>query len=372
MRSVTTRNSTPKSGNLVCDPESRGSNVLTYLTRVMRSVSAQRRLTCPQWLQRRAAAPFSRLRCCGRRPQRERLLILFLKAFDYVGESLSLEFAVSEVVSAMNEVAIDKTCFRSEISSSPRVLRRAIVASILSTTSVVSYAASEEIQVYLDDLRAPGQLGVDVHNNFAASGRSAPDYPGEQAPGKVYRLTPEFAYGLTKTTEFGFYLLSTRDLQGNLHGDGVKARIKYVAPHDLESGPFWGVNLEVGRSSRRVSETPWNTEIKGILGFRTDRWTLAINPNLDWSLSHGGGPVTGDVDLKANYAIDSKTQVGLESYNELGPLRHLSTSATNGRSVFAVVDKDFGKFDLNAGLGRGLSQAADKWVIKIIVGTNFN
>ena len=68
-------------------------------------------------------------------------------------------------------------------------------------------AAPEEIQVYLDDLRAPGQLGVDVHNNFVVSGRSTPDYPGEQAPAKVYRLTPEFAYGLSKTTELGLYLL---------------------------------------------------------------------------------------------------------------------------------------------------------------------
>jgi len=272
----------------------------------------------------------------------------------------------------MNEVGINKTSFRSGISSSLRVLQCAIVASTLSSTCVVSHAASEEIQVYLDDLRAPGQLGVDVHNNFAVSGRSAPDYPGEQAPGKVYRLTPEFAYGLNKTTELGFYLLTTRDMVGNLHSEGIKARIKYIAPHDLESGPFWGVNLEVGRSSRRVSETPWNAEVKGILGIRAGRWTLAVNPNVDWSLSQGGGPVTGDVDLKANYAIDSKTQLGIESYNEFGPLRHLSTSTMNGRTVFAVVDKDFGQFDINAGIGRGLSQAADKWVIKVIVGTNFN
>ena len=272
----------------------------------------------------------------------------------------------------MNEVAMDKICRRKRTSNSLRLLRRATLVSMLSTASVVAHAAPEEIQVYLDDLRAPGQLGVDVHNNFAVSGRSMPDYPGEQAPEKVYRLTPEFAYGLTQTTELGLYLLSTRDPQGNLHGDGIKARIKYIAPHDLERGPFWGANLEVGRSSRRVAETPWNAELKGIFGLRVDRWTLAANPNIDWSLSQGGGPVTGDVDFKANFAIDAKTQVGLESYNEFGPLRHLSTSATNARTVFAVVDKDFGRFDLNAGLGRGLSQAADKWVIKVILGTNFN
>jgi hypothetical protein len=251
------------------------------------------------------------------------------------------------------------------------ILRFALVAPFWLGVSLPCRAAPEEIQVYLDDLRAPGQLGVDVHNNFVVSGRTSAEYPGEQPPAKVYRLTPEFAYGLSSTTELGFYVLSTRDSDGKLHGDGVKGRIKYVAPHDAETGLFWGANLEVGRSSQRVSETAWNAEVKGILGYRTGPWTLAVNPNIDWSLSRGGGPVTGDVDMKFNYTLDKSTQIGIESYNELGPLRHLSTAATNSRTLFAVLDKDFGAFDLNAGLGRGVSQAADKWVVKFIVGTNF-
>jgi hypothetical protein len=245
------------------------------------------------------------------------------------------------------------------------------VLGLIAMASPACRAAPEEIQVYLDDLRAPGQLGVDLHNNFVVSGRSTPDYPGEQPPAKVYRLTPEFAYGVSPTTELGLYLLTTRDADGHLHGDGVKARVKYVAPHDAQSGLFWGANLEVGRSSRRVSETAWNAEVKGILGYRAGAWTVAVNPNVDWSLSAGGGPATGEVDLKVNYTLDPSTQVGIESYDELGPLRHLSTASTNARTVYAVLDKDFGRFDLNAGVGRGVATAADRWVVKFIVGTNF-
>ncbi len=244
-------------------------------------------------------------------------------------------------------------------------------ASFLLLSPFTALAAPEEIQVYLDDLRAPHQLGVDFHSNFVVSGRSTPDYSGEQPPAKVYRLTPEFAFGLSPTTELGFYLLSTRADDGRVHGDGVKARIKYIAPHDIEAGLFWGANFEIGRSSKRVSETAWNAEIKGILGYRTGPWTLAVNPNIDWSLSQTGGPATGQVDLKVNYTVDSKTQIGMESYNEFGPIRHLSTSASNSRILFAVLDRDFGAFDLNVGLGRGISQAADKWAIKFILGTNF-
>jgi len=258
--------------------------------------------------------------------------------------------------------------------AAPRVGRRCAVlpavVGLLALAPPASRAAQEEIQVYMDDLRAPGQLGVDVHNNFVVSGRATPDYPGEQPPAKVYRLTPEFAYGLSSTTELGAYLLTSRDPDGHVHGDGVKARIKFVAPHDAQAGPFWGANLEAGRSSRRVCETAWNAELKGIAGYRMGAWTTAVNPNLDWSLSKGGGPVTGDVDLKLNHALSARTQIGIESYNELGPLRHLSTAGTNARTVFGVLDTDFGTFDLNIGVGRAISQSADRWVVKFIVGTN--
>ena len=233
------------------------------------------------------------------------------------------------------------------------------------------HAASEEIQVYMDDMRAPGQLGVDVHNNYVASGRRQAEYAGEQAPGKVYRLTPEFAYGLTRNLELGFYVLTTRSATGDLNADGVKARIKYIASHDAEAGAFWGANLEVGKTSRRVSDSPWNAELKGIFGYRAGPWTLAVNPNLDWSIGSRAGPVTGDIDIKFNRSLDAKTQVGIESYNELGPISNLQSLRKNAKTIYAVVDHDFAGWDLNAGIGRGLTTEADRWTVKFIVGRNF-
>jgi len=141
-----------------------------------------------------------------------------------------------------------------------------------------SPAAPEEIQVYLDDMTAPGRFGLDLHNNYVLSGSTLPDYAGAQPPAHVYRLTPEFYYGLSERTELGLYVLSTLPAQGDANLDGAKLRFKYVAPHDPASGPFWGANLELGDTSRRVSESPWNAELKGILGWRRGRWMLAANP----------------------------------------------------------------------------------------------
>ena len=237
--------------------------------------------------------------------------------------------------------------------------------------SPLCLAADEEIQVYEDDLSAPGQFGVDVHNNYVLSGSGTPGYPGEQPPLHVYRLTPEFYYGLSKTVELGVYLLSTRAPDGSAHIDGSKMRIKYVPEHDAEHGFYWGANLEIGRTSQRVSEQPWNGQLKGILGYRTGAWTFTANPNLDWSLSPGGGPADFGVDVKIAYAVTDKTKLGIESYNNLGPLGSLGPLDDYAKSLYLAMDHDFGSVDLNVGVGRGLTGAADDWTVKFIVGTRF-
>ena len=246
-----------------------------------------------------------------------------------------------------------------------------IIASIAVSLPAVCFAANEEIQVYMDDMSEPGQLGVDVHHNYVPSGDANAPYPGGLAARHQYRLTPEFYYGLTNNLELGLYLLTARASDGTAHFEGEKVRVKYIAPHDADNGAFWGANLEVGRTNLYASPQAWNAELKGIIGYRSGRWTFAMNPNVDWSLSAGGGPVTLDVDGKVAYKVTEKTQIGLETYNELGPLRHLQGWSQNSKTVYLALDHDFGAFDLNAGIGRGVTSDADKWVVKCIIGTHF-
>ena len=265
-----------------------------------------------------------------------------------------------------------KTIYRQRTPPSANIISTLVVGAALGLFAAAPCrAASEEIQVYMDDLSAPGQFGLDVHNNFVISGTGAPTYPGELPARHVYRLTPEFYLGLTKTLELGLYLLTTKGPQDNGRIEGGKMRLKYIAPHDAEAGFFWGLNLEAGRTSTRVSEMPWNAQLKGIMGYRSGPWTVAVNPNLDWSLSRHGGPVMASMDMKVAYAMASKTSIGFESYNELGPLSHLQALNRNSKTLYAVIDQEIGGIDINAGIGRGLTDDADRWVLKFIVGTHF-
>jgi hypothetical protein len=234
-----------------------------------------------------------------------------------------------------------------------------------------AWPAPEEIQVYLDDLTAPGHFGLDIHNNLALRASDLPDYDGARPPDHVYRLTPEFYYGLSPTVELGVYVLTAFDRGHEWHVDGGKIRLKYVAPHDETSGPFWGLNLEVGRSDRAVAERPWNYELKGIVGERLGRWLLAANVNVDSALSSHGGPASLELDTRLGYAISHSTQVALEAYDELGPLSAPGALPARSHVLYLVVDSDLGPCDLSAGIGRGLTGASDGWVLKAIIGFHF-
>ncbi len=250
-------------------------------------------------------------------------------------------------------------------------LARGVAVAALALVSVGAYAASEEIQVYMDDLSKAGHIGADIHNNYVFSGSGTPDYAGAQPPRHIYRLTPEFYYGLTDTMELGMYLLSSAAAGGPVNYDGAKVRFKYIAPHDEDRGAFWGANVEIGRTNLRVSQAARNAQIKGIYGYRTDRWTFAMNANLDWTLSNPSNPVGLEIDTKVSYKTNGGYGVGFESYNELGPVKNLGRLNQQSQTLFAALDTEIGKVDLNAGIGRGLTPNSDRWLVKFIIGLGF-
>jgi hypothetical protein len=211
---------------------------------------------------------------------------------------------------------------------------------------------------------------LDVHNNYVLSGRATPEYPGEQPPDHVYRLTPEFYYGLSDTLELGMYLLTTLSAADEFNFDGAKLRLKFIAPHDPVHGAFWGLNLEVGKTAARVAEYPWNLELKGIYGWRTQHWLFAANLNIDRSLARSDA-ATAELDTKIARDVGRSSQLGVEFYSELGKVTDPGPLSAFSQTIYAVLDTELAGFEINAGLGWGLTAAADHAVIKLIVGHRY-
>ena len=85
-------------------------------------------------------------------------------------------------------------------------MRRALLPLALFALPAPALAAPEEVQVYMDELGAKGEVGLDLHLNHVAEGSFTPDYPGQQSGLHRWRLTPEFSLGLGHGFEAGLYL----------------------------------------------------------------------------------------------------------------------------------------------------------------------
>jgi hypothetical protein len=237
------------------------------------------------------------------------------------------------------------------------------------------HAASDEIQVYLDDVDARGERSVELHMNYVPRGRLDPDYPGEQPPGHILRVTPEFSFGLGENWDWGLYLpfAANKDTH-SLFADGFKLRLKHVINTERQGGSdFYGANLEVARASRRTSPSYWRAELRGMLGMRRGEWLVAMNPILSTPLSSSVAENTVDLELafKVGREVRQGIALGVEHYSELGPVSKPVFGPGSAQTTFAILDWAGKKYDLNFGIGHGWTEASDKRVIKAILGLPF-
>ena len=231
-------------------------------------------------------------------------------------------------------------------------------------------AAPEEIQVYLDDVNEPRELGLEMHVNYVVDGPRQPAYAGQMPSHHVLQVTPEFSYGLAKNWDAGLYLLSAMGPDGNLYGNGAKLRLKYIAPSTSEF--FWGINFEVGQTAKRVTESAMNAEIRPIIGWRGGPWLIALNPIVDLAFSSDvSREPTFAPALKIARTVREGLQLGIEHHSDMGPLHHIPSFNQQEHVLYGVLDWQKGGFDLNFGIGRGLTSASEKWVAKMIVGIPF-
>ena len=259
------------------------------------------------------------------------------------------------------------------------IARISIAAALASASSAwagsggASYPISDEIQVYTDDLDARGEFGLELHINTTPSGSSTPAYPGAVPPAHGWRFTPEFSYGLGHDFEAGLYLPTTTDPQtGQWDFGGVKLRLKWLPIHAEEEGGagwFAGANLELSDLKKSFAESQYSTELRLIVGYRNDRWLLAVNPIFDWALSkgyRGGGPET-TLALKAAYSVLPGIALGPEYYDTIGQPGNVLPASEQDRVLYLALDVDRGPLAFNFGVGRGLTPASDRWTVKAII-----
>ncbi|MEA2987928.1 MAG: hypothetical protein QOG83_639 [Alphaproteobacteria bacterium] len=231
--------------------------------------------------------------------------------------------------------------------------------------------ADDEIQVYNGEIAKVGEWTVQQHLNYAFNGRRTPDFPGGLVPHRTLNGTPEFAYGITPWWEWGFYIPWAINKEGTFYSNAGKLRTLFVTPDAEKREFFYGVNFEFAYSTRVFSDTRWNAEIRPIIGWRKGEWEFIMNPIVDIGFGTNG-EVTFVPAFRLAKTIAKDLQIGLEYYTDLGPLHHFLPLKEQGHNIYGVVDFKVGIWDVNFGLGAGLTHGSDKLMAKLIVGTDLN
>jgi hypothetical protein len=248
--------------------------------------------------------------------------------------------------------------------------RRSIAAAaILLVASAVSAQAVDEIQVYNAEIAKVGQWTMQLHLNNAFIGRKEPDFPGGLIPNHTLNGTPEWAYGITDWWEMGFYAPFAVDQNGTFYSNAVKIRHLFVTPNAAEREIFYGVNFEFSYAMPQFSDTKWNVEIRPIIGIRKDDYEFIVNPIVDFGFGQNGDLVFAPA---ARFArnFGENFALGIEYYSDLGPFPNFVTLNEQQHNIYAVVDFKIGRFDVNAGVGYGLTPGSDRLMAKMIIGTD--
>ena len=229
--------------------------------------------------------------------------------------------------------------------------------------------ATDEIQVYNAGIAAVGQFTIQQHLNYIALGLKAPPFPGGLVSNHSINGTPEFAYGVTDWWEVGLYLpFAIQDRQ--FLSDSFKLRTLFVSPKAEQRNFFYGVNFEFSNTTPKFSQTRFTMEIRPIIGIRNADYEFIVNPIVDIGFGkYGEADFAPAARLARKLAPD--LFVGLEYYADFGKIGDFAKLADQQHTLFAVTDFKLGVFDVNFGVGYGLTPASDRWVVKTIVGYAF-
>jgi hypothetical protein len=229
--------------------------------------------------------------------------------------------------------------------------------------------AVDEIQVYNASIAAPGQWTVQQHMNYVGQGQKDPPFPGGLSSNRSLNGTPEFAYGVTDWWEVGLYLpFAIQDRQ--FLSDAVKLRTLFVSPNADQREFFYGVNFEISNSTPKFSQTRFGLEIRPILGVRKYDWEFIVNPIVDIGFGKNGVADFAPA-VRLARKVNPDLYLGLEYYADFGEFGRFGSLPDQSHTLFAVSDFKLGIFNVNLGVGFGLTPSSDRFVAKTIVGYAF-
>jgi hypothetical protein len=249
-----------------------------------------------------------------------------------------------------------------------------VLATWLSAATVAPAQDNFEIQVYGSETVEQGHTMVELHSNFTEQGNTT-STDGTIPTNHQLHETLEITHGFTEWFETGFYLFTSiqNGYGWDYVGDHIRPRVRVP--------PSWrwpvGVSIsqEFGYQRAQFSADTWTYELRPIIDKQLGRWYFAFNPAFDKSF-HGPSAGQGFIfspDAKVSFDFTKKITGGIEYYGTLGPTQSLYPVYEQQQQIFPVIDLNLSpKWEINFGLGVGLTRSTDHLITKMILGYRFD
>jgi hypothetical protein len=251
-------------------------------------------------------------------------------------------------------------------------MRAPVVALAVLSFAVTPRAARAvdpfEIQVYDGTANAPGVPSLELHANHVFDGLTNAEPPELPAHHRTH-LTLEPAFGVTPFFEAGAYLQTAFRADGTFDYAGTKLRAKFVTPPGFHPHVRLGANFEIAFLPERYDAARVGTEIRPIAAWENETWLFVVNPILDVPL--GGSDHRPELEpaAMAKVKIAGVVAAGLEYYSSLGPISAPSPLGRQEHYLYEAIDLLCAPhFELNAGIGEGLTAGSNTLVAKMILG----
>ena len=250
-------------------------------------------------------------------------------------------------------------------------LAATIIGIVLGAPTTAS-AQADEIQVYDGGLAAPGVFNLTVHTNLTPHGIKTPAAPGLVVADDSLNGVPEWAYGVTSWFEAGLYLpLYTKDKNLGWGLDGFKLRTLFAVPHAEARTFFYGANFEFSFNAKRWDTSGFTSEVRPIVGWHAGKTDIIFNPIVDTAYD-GLKNLEFVPSTRLAYNLSPVWALAVEEYADFGPVHDFYRAGEQAHQVYAVINRTGAPFDIEFGLGVGLTDASDKFTIKLILARDLN
>lgn len=231
-----------------------------------------------------------------------------------------------------------------------------------------------EIQVYPYETVPPGHTMLEFHSNFTFMGAKNPT-DGTRPTHHAFHETIEITRGFTSWFETGFYIFTSARSGDGLDWVGSHIRPRVRVPESWHWPVGVSLSQEIGYQRRVYSPDTWTWEIRPIVDKELGRWYLSFNPTFERSF-HGPGTRAGvefSPNFKVSYDVTKKVAFGIEYYGSLGPVTGFDPIQDQQQQIYPTFDLNVSpNWEINFGLGVGMTRSTDHLIAKFILGRRFN